>query len=174
MNSKKTGIILELNGWCSENMVEKYTVSFDSESSIERIAEEYISFGDKVSDIDFFNRLIRDIQSPNDKTRKFASKILCDFVEFEILEFDLNILKLGIEKIIEQIEIEKNVNIEKILVEGLFEFICSEKLTKQEEIELLERLTEINSSQICAYLDEEYYLRIPKVKKYVELNRNSH
>ncbi|MDV7186068.1 hypothetical protein R3X25_02140 [Lutibacter sp. TH_r2] len=171
LNSKKTGIILELNGWCSENMIEKYTVSFDTECKIERITKEHISIENKVSTKDFYNRLIRDIQSSNKKTREFASKILCDFMEFEITDININILKPGIEKIIEQIKIENNVTIEQILVASLFEFISSEKLTKKEEIELLERLTEINSSQICNYLNEEYYLKIPKVKKYVKLNK---
>jgi hypothetical protein len=173
VNSEKTGITLELNSWSSENMVEKYSVSFDVESKIERITEDQISFGEKVSKTDFFKRLIRDIQSTEEKTREFASGILCDFLEFDIADFDLKTLKLGIEKIIEQLTTEKNVNAEQKLAEGLFEFIWSEKLIKKEELALLESLTEIDSYQICHYLDNEDYLKIPKVKKYVEMNKSS-
>ena len=69
--------------------------------------------------------------------------------------FDLKILKLGIEKVIEQIKIEKNPNVEQKLAEGLFEFIWHEKLSKKEEVELLERLTEIDSYQLWSYLGDE-------------------
>ncbi len=173
LNSEKTGITLELNSWSSENMVEKYSVSFDKENNIERITENQLSFGEKISKTDFFKQLIRNIQASEEKTREFASAILCDFLEFDIADFDVNILKLGIEKIIEQLKTEKNANAEQKLAEGLFEFIWSEKLNKKEELKLLERLTEINSYQICQYLDDEDYLKIPKVKKYVELNKTS-
>ena len=172
LNTEKTGIILNLSRWSCDNMIEKYSVSFDKECKIERITEEHISLGEKVSEIDFFNRLIRDIQSPEEKTREFSSTILCDFLEFEIVDFDLDILKLGIEEIIKQLKFEKNVNAEQKLAEGLFEFIWSEKLIKKEELELLERMIEIDSYQICNYLDDEDYLKIPKVKKYVELKKN--
>lgn len=173
LNSEKKGITLELNSWSSENMVEKYSVSYDNENIIERITEEHISFGEKVSKKDFFKRLIRDIQVSEEKTREFASAILCDFLEFDIADFDIDTLKLGIEKIIEQLKTEKNANAEQKLAEGLFEFIWSEKLNKKEELELLERLTEFDFYQICQYLDDEDYLKIPKVKKYVELNKTS-
>lgn len=171
LNSEKTGITLELNSWSSENMLEKYSVSFDKENNIQRITENQLSFGEKISKTVFFKRLIRDIQSSEEKTREFASVILCDFLEFDIIDFDLNTLKLGIEEIIKQLKSEKNANTEQKLAEGLFEFIWSEKLNKKEELKLLERLTEIDSYQICQYLNHEDYLKIPKVKKYVELNK---
>ncbi|APQ18751.1 hypothetical protein [Maribacter hydrothermalis] len=155
LNSEKTGITLELNSWSSENMEEKYSVSFDNENIIERIAENHLSFGEKVSKTDFFHRLIRDIRVSDEATREFASAILCDFLEFDIADFDLNILKLGIEKVIEQLRIEKNANVEQKLAEGLFEFIWHKRLSKKEEIELLERLTEIDSYQVWSYLGDE-------------------
>ena len=155
LNSEKTGITLELNSWSSENMAEKYSVSFDRENIIERITENDISFGKKVSKNDFFKRLIRDIQSSEEKTREFASAILCDFLEFEIVDFDLMILNVGIEKIIEQITVEKNINAEHKLVEGLFEFIWHKKISTKAEIELLERLTEIDKYYIWSYLGDE-------------------
>ena len=173
VNSEKTGITLEMNSWSTENFIEKYSVSFDNEKIIERIKTENISFGEKVSKIDFFNRLIRDIQSKDEKTKEFASEILCDFLEFDISDFELKTLKIGIEKIIEQLKAEENINAEQKLAEGLFEFICSGKLNNKEELELLERLTEIDSYQISRYLDDEDYLKIPKVKKYVEKNKTS-
>ncbi len=173
LNSKKTGIVLELNSWSSENMLEKYSVSFDRENIIERISEDYLSFGEKVSKTDFFQRLIRDIQSSEEKTREFAAVILCDFLEFGITDFDVKTLKCGIERLIEQLKIEKNANAEQKLAEGLFEFIWSEKLDKKEELELLVRLTKIDSYQIYQYLDDEDYMKIPKVKKYVEQNKSS-
>ena len=71
LNSERTGITLELNSWSSENMVEKYSVSFDKENNIERITENLLSFGEKISKTDFFKRLIRDIQASEEKTREF-------------------------------------------------------------------------------------------------------
>ncbi len=175
LNSEKTGITLELNSWSSENMAEKYSVSFDKENTIERITENYISFGEKVSKTDFFKRLIRDIQASEEKTREFASAILSDFLEFDIVDFDLNILKLGIEKIIKQLQTEKNANAEQKLAEGLFEFLWSEKLNKKEELELLERLTGIDSYQVWSYLGDELEEDIEKInsqklKKYYAEN----
>lgn len=175
LNSEKTGITLELNSWSSENMEEKYSVSFDKENIIERITENHISFGEKVSRTDFFKRLIRDIQVSDEKTREFASKILCDFLEFDIADFDLKTLKLGIEKIIEQLTTEKNANVEQKLAEGLFEFIWHKKLPENAEIELLERLTEIESYQVWSYLGDELEEDIEKInsqklKKYYSEN----
>ncbi|MEO0900346.1 MAG: hypothetical protein AAFY71_28310 [Bacteroidota bacterium] len=155
LNSEKTGITLELNSWSSENFIEKYSVSFDKENVIERITEDHLSFGEKVSKTEFFQRLIRDIQESDETTREFASAILCDFLEFDIADFDTNTLKLGIEKIIGQITVEENINAEHKLVEGLFEFIWSKKLSDNEEIELLERLTEIDKYYIWSYLGDE-------------------
>lgn len=155
LNSEKTGITIELNSWSSDNMDGKYSVSFDDENIIEGITKDKIFLGEKVSKTVFFKRLIRNIQSSEEKTREFASSIICDFLEFDIADFDLDILKLGIEKIIRQITIEENVNSEHKLVEGLFEFIWSKKLSKKEETELLERLTEIDKYYIWSYLGDE-------------------
>ena len=155
LNSEKTGITLELNSWSSENMEEKYSVSFDVENIIQRITENQLSFGEKISKADFFKQLVRDIQVSDEPTREFASAILCDFLEFDIADFDLNTLKLGIEKIIKQLTTEKNANVEQKLAEGLFEFIWHKRLSKKEEIELLERLTEIDSYQVWSYLGDE-------------------
>ena len=52
LNSEKTGITLELNSWSSENMVEKYSVSFNKENTIERITENQLSIGEKISKTD--------------------------------------------------------------------------------------------------------------------------
>ncbi len=155
LNSEKTGITLELNRWSYENMVGEYSVSFDKENTIKRITDDHLSFGERVSKTDFFLRLIRDIQISEEPTREFASAILCDFLEFDIADFDFDTLKLGIEKIIEQITVEENINSEHKLVEGLFEFIWSKKLSNNEEIELLERLTEIDKYYIWSYLGDE-------------------
>lgn len=130
LNSKEKGIAHKLDSWSSQKMIEKYSVSFDNESKIERIREEQISFGERVSDTIFFNRLLRDIESYDTKTRGFASVILCSFLEDKIEHFDLNILKKGIEKIVKQITVEKNPNAEHKLVEGLFEYIWWKNLIK--------------------------------------------
>jgi hypothetical protein len=176
VNSEKTGITLQINSLSTENFVEKYSVSFDNEKIIERIRAENISFGEEVSKIDFFNRLIRDIQSIDEKTKEYASEILCDFLEFDITDFELKNLKIGIEKIIEQLKIEKNVNVEQKLTDGLFEFICHNKMSKKAEVELLERLTEIESYQIWSYLEDELEdnyekLGSEKLKKYFIENK---
>lgn len=154
-NSKKTGITLQIDSSSCKNLARKYVVSFDIEKKIEPIKQENISFGEKISKVDFFNRLIRDIQSSEENTREFATAILCDFLEFDIVDFDLKILNIGIEKIIKQIKVEKNINAEHKLVEGLFEFIWHKKISIKTEIELLERLTEIDKYYVWSYLGDE-------------------
>jgi hypothetical protein len=175
LNSEKTGITLELSSLSSENMVEKYSVSFDRENIIERITENNISFGEKVSKIDFFERLIKNIQASEEKTREFASEILCDFLEYDIADFDLNILEIGIEKIIGQLKQENNANIEQKLAEAIFEFIWHEKMSNNQKTELLEKLTEINSYSVWSYLGDELEEDIEKynsqkLKKYYTEN----
>ena len=175
LNSEKTGITFELSSLSSENMVEKYSVSFDRENIIERITENNISFGEKVSKTDFFKRLIRDIQPSDEKTREFASGILCDFLEFDIADLNLNILELGIEKIIEQLKTENNANIEQKLAQALFEFIWQEKMSVNQKSELLEKLIEINSYSVWSYLGYEMEEDIEKynsqkLKKYYSEN----
>ena len=158
-------------------MVEKYAISLDNDIKIERVTEDNISFGEKVSDETYFNRIIRDIQSEEELTREYATEILCDFIEFEIENIDLNLLKLGIDKIIEQIKVENNINAEHKLVEGLFEFIWHKKISKKAEIDLLERLTEIDKYYIWSYLgdqleDELDNYQSDKLYKYYSENKN--
>lgn len=153
--SKITGIVLSLSCWASESNIPKYSASFDNEAKVERITKDNISLGEKVSDIDFFDRLIRDIQSTEEITREFASEILCDFLEDKIEVFDLETINSRIEKVIDQIKIENNINVEHKLVEGLFEFIWHEKLSKKAEIDLLERLIEIDSYYTWSYLESQ-------------------
>ncbi|WP_139262272.1 hypothetical protein [Flavobacterium degerlachei] len=152
-------------------MVEKYSVSYDDENKIERITKELISFGKKISKTDFFKRLIRDIQSTEEKTRELASAILCDFLEFDIADFEFKNLKFGIEIIIEQLKTEKNINAEQKLTEGLFEFILHEKMSTDQKTELLEKLTEISSYVVWSYLGDELQenseeLNSEKLQKY--------
>jgi len=177
LNSETRGIILQMNSWSSENMVEKYAISLDNDIKIERVTEDNISFGEKVSDETYFNRIIRDIQSEEELTREYATEILCDFIEFEIENIDLNLLKLGIDKIIEQIKVENNINAEHKLVEGLFEFIWHKKISKKAEIDLLERLTEIDKYYVWSYLgdqleDELDNYQSDKLYKYYSENKN--
>ncbi|SDW55424.1 hypothetical protein SAMN05444338_103169 [Flavobacterium degerlachei] len=171
LNSEKTGITLGLSSCSSEKMVEKYSVSYDDENKIERITKELISFGKKISKTDFFKRLIRDIQSTEEKTRELASAILCDFLEFDIADFEFKNLKFGIEIIIEQLKTEKNINAEQKLTEGLFEFILHEKMSTDQKTELLEKLTEISSYVVWSYLGDELQenseeLNSEKLQKY--------
>ena len=154
-NSEKTGITLQMSSLSSENMVEKYSVSYDTEDKIERVTQDQLVIGEKISDTIFFECLIRNIQSINEETREYASSIICNFLEFEIQDFNLEALKNGIDIIIEQIKIEKNINVEQNLVEGLFEFIWQKKISFFEEVELLESLTEIDKYYIWSYLGNE-------------------
>ena len=176
LNSERTGITLELSSFSSENMVQKYSVSFDKENTIERITESNISFGEKVSETDFFNRLLRDIQSSDEKTREIASNILYGFLEFEIELFDLSLLKIGIEILINQVKIETNPNTESNLVYGLFEFIWWEKISKKETVSLLEKLIEIDSFYIWSFLESELEedlekFNSEKLNNYYSINR---
>jgi hypothetical protein len=155
INSEKTGVTLELSRLSNENMLEKYSISYDDKPKIERVTQDQIILGEKISKTDFFRRLTRDIQSMNDQTREYASSILCDFLEFDIQDLNLGVLKIGIDKVIEQIKIENNINVEQKLVEGLFEFIWHKKITKIDEVKLLEGLTEIDKYYIWSYLGDE-------------------
>ncbi|MFD1552545.1 hypothetical protein DNU06_17055 [Putridiphycobacter roseus] len=155
LNPDMDGIVLQMNSWSSEKMVPKYAISLDNDIKIVRVAEDNISFGEKVSDEMYFNRILRDIQSGEELTREHASEVLCDFLEFEIENIDLSLLKSGIQKIIEQIKVENNINAEHKLVEGLFEFIWHKKISKKAEIDLLERLTEIDKYYVWSYLGDE-------------------
>jgi len=155
LNPEMEGIILQMNSWSSEKMVPKYAISLDNDIKIVRVTKENISFGEKISDETYFNRILRDIQSEEELTREHASEILCDFLEFEIENIDLSVLKSGIQKIIEQIKVENNINSEHKLVEGLFEFIWHKKISEKAEIELLERLTEIDKYYVWSYLGDE-------------------
>jgi len=152
---EKTGIILELNKLSTEKFVEKFLISYDDESIIERINSEEIIIGEMVHKTIFFNRILRDIQSTNDLTREYASSILCDFLEFDIKDFKIEELIIGVETIINQVKVENNINVEHKLVEGLFEFIWHKKLDKTKEVELLERLTKIDKFYIWSYLGDE-------------------
>lgn len=154
LDSGKTGVSIVFNNERSKS-IEKYLVSFDEKNIIERIKKDDISFGEKISKIDFYKRLIRDIQASDEQTREIASEILCYFLEVNIVDLNLDVLKPGIEQIIKQITAESNINSEHKLVEGLFEFIWSKKLSKKEETELLERLTEIDKYYVWSYLGDE-------------------
>ncbi|WP_305952614.1 hypothetical protein [Emticicia oligotrophica] len=155
INSEKIGITLELNSLSNDNKAKKYSISYDNESKIDTVNQDQIILGEKISKIDFFLRLVRDIQSNDDQTREYASSTLCDFLEFDTQDFNLEVLENGIDIIIEQIKIEKNINVEQKLVEGIFEFIWLKRITKIKEIGLLERLTEIDKYYIWSYLGDE-------------------
>ncbi|BDD03864.1 hypothetical protein [Aureibacter tunicatorum] len=155
LNPEKEGIILQMNYLNSEKMVPTYNVSLDRDIKIVKTTEDSLSFGEKVPIEMYFNRIIRDIQSEEVLTREYAAETLCNFLEFELKTIDLNLLKSGIQKIIEQIKVENNINTEQKLVEGLFEFIWHKKISKKAEIELLEKLTEIDKYYIWSYLGDE-------------------
>ncbi len=155
IDSSKTGIVFNLNSQVINQSLDKYIVSFDSEIRIEQLTEEKLHFEEEVSKTILFKRLIRDIRSFDIKTREVVSLLLCDFIEIEVTDFDLEVLKDGVEQMIQQIKEEKNINIEHKLVEGVFEFIWHKKNSKNEEIELLERLTEIDKYYVWSYLGDE-------------------
>ncbi|WP_459212271.1 hypothetical protein [Aquimarina rhabdastrellae] len=155
IDSSKTGIVFKLNSQVINQSLDKYIVSFDNEIRIEQLTEEKLHFEEEISKTILFKRLIRDIRSFEIKTREVVSLLLCDFIEIEVTDFDLEVLKDGVEQMIQQIKEEKNINIEQKLVEGVFEFIWHKKMSKNEEIELLERLTEIDKYYVWSYLGDE-------------------
>ncbi|KAA9345794.1 hypothetical protein [Adhaeribacter soli] len=172
VTTKETGITLSSSKMLSENWVEKFTVSLDDSEKIERVRISDVLIKEKVSVQDYFKRLIRDIQSPDERTREYASEVLCNFIEFNSAGFDLNLLKSGVESIVKQLRTEKNSDVELKLAEGLFEFVWYGQLQMEEEISLLERLTEIDSFHIWNYMNDEDYMKISKVKQYIEMNKN--
>jgi len=175
VNSEETGISLMVSSRSVENFIEKYSISYDNEIKIESVTKDQITIGEKISKQDFFFRLIRDVQSTEEQTREFAAEILCHFLEFGISDFELETLKIGVEKIVNQIKVENNINVEQKLAEGLFEFIWHKKLSNKDEVELFERLTEIDKYYVWSYLGSEIMEDIKsynskKLNEYYSLN----
>ena len=170
--TNQKGITLLISKISTENWKEKYSFSFDDDVKIERISIEDVKLNEEVPKTIFFERLLRDIQSKEDQTRIYASEILCDFLEFDIEDFDLPTLKSGLDKSIDQLKVESNFDVEQKLAEGLFEFIYSNKMTKDEKREFLIKLTSTNSLQVCNYLEDDEFLAIPEVVEYVNRIRD--
>ena len=166
-NNQK-GIILSSSKILSENWIEKYTISFDEINKIERIPVDEVVIKNEISKTEFFERLILNIQSEDETTRIFASDILCDFIEFDSMDFDFKKLQKGITIVIQQLKKEKNIDAEHKLTESIFEFIWLEKMSNEEKKDLLIQLVAIDSIKICTYIEDEEYLKIPEVQNYVK------
>lgn len=129
LNSNKTGITLSLHSVNNKNSNDHLLLSFDNENKIETLSTEEISIGANISQSEIFNRLVKHIQSTDQRTREIASEMISNFMEFDTENFDNQLLQLGVEMMIDQIIIEENINVEHKLVEGIFEFIWSKKLS---------------------------------------------
>jgi hypothetical protein len=163
--SNEKGIIIgEFNenntGW-------KIQFSLDHSSNIQLITSKEITITGICDDTVFLERLIRDIYSEDLKTRQWASLVLCDFIEFNGEELELDLLNKSIDKMVERLSIENDYEVEKKLSEGLFEFLCLEKLTQKDEQKLVIQLANLNKEVLFCYLNNEEYAQIPEVKAFI-------
>ena len=160
------GIVLqEINenngGW-------KVQFSFENKNLIKRFDFNEITVVEKVKDELLLERLTRNINSENLETQIWSSEILCYFIE----EYGNVIGKVELEKAIElmtnKLKEENEYDIEQKLAEGIFEFLCLEKIDRKEEEKLIITLAKLNKDCLYSYLDDEDYLKIEEVKKFIE------
>ena len=165
-SSSEEGIILqEINennrGW-------KLQFSFDNKTLITCFDFNEITIFEKLKDELLLERLIRDISSNNLNTQIWSSEILCYFIEEYGENIELKILEKAILEMVNELSRENEYDIEQKLAEGIFEFLCLEKIDKYAEEKLIIKLASLNKDCLYCYLDEEEYLTIEEVKEFIE------
>ncbi|WP_375561524.1 hypothetical protein ACE193_02915 [Bernardetia sp. OM2101] len=146
-----------------------FQISLDSSPQITVIQIEDVTLLEKVTNEEYFKRLLRDIRSQDTYTRDAAAFILSGFIEFSSNTIDFDIIKEGIEIVIAQISVEKQYEIAHYLAASIFEYIWLEKLTSQEERQFIIRLSNIDADNLYGYLNnDDEYLEIPEVQAYIE------
>lgn len=171
-DSSKFGIVLEVSKENGEDW--KYSVSHDSDEIISRLLPENIQPIEKIEDIIFFKRLLRDLNSSDRQTRICSSVILCNYVEDNNSLIHFYELYEGMRIILERLKIEKDPDVGYKLSESIFEIIWLEKLDEKKETELLIEIAQINSDWTLSYLDNEDYIKIQEVKEYVESKKKEY
>jgi hypothetical protein len=169
--TNEKGIIL--GGFNENNNGWKIQFSLDHSCNIQLITSKEITITGICDDAIFMERLIRDIYSEDLKSRQWASDVLCDFIEFNGEELELDLLNKSVDKMVERLSIENDYEVEQKLSEGLFEFLCLEKLTQKEEQKLVIELANLNKEVLFSYLNHEEYAQIPEVKAFINHVANS-
>jgi hypothetical protein len=162
----ENGIILqEINenntGW-------KVQFSFEKKNLIKRFDFDEITIVEKVKDELLLKQLIRNINSEDLDTQIWSSEILCYFIEEYGNDIEIVELEKGIELMINKLKVENEYDIEQKIAEGIFEYLCLEKIDRKEEKKLIITLAKLNKDCLYCYLDDDDYLEIEEVKEFIE------
>ena len=163
--TNEQGLILgEINvnytGW-------KAQFSFNNKIQIDRISLTDLEIGLVKSDSEILDRLLRDITSTNNETKEWAAEILCNFIEETGPFLEVDKLQTAINTMVDQIATEDNWNVGQKLGEGIYGFICLQKIDKKAEFELVKRLALLDKDYLHSYLDDEEYLHIKEVNEFI-------
>ncbi|MBF4473811.1 hypothetical protein [Flavobacterium sp. HJJ] len=165
-STSEEGIILqEIN---ENNIGWKVQFSFENKNLIKRFDYNEITIVEKVKDELLLKQLIKNINSEDLDTQFWSSEILCYFVEEYGNDIEMAELAKAIESMINKLKVENEYNIEQKLAEGIFEFLWLEKIDKKEEEKLIITLAKLNKDCFYCYLNDDDYLSITEVKKFIE------
>lgn len=146
-----------------------FQISLDSSPQIVVVQIEGVTLLEKITNEEYFKRLLRDIRSPDTYTRLWAATMLCDFIEFSSDDIDFSIIIEGIEIVVAQIIIEDNSEVAHYLAESIFEYICClEELSKEEELQFVIRLSSLDSDYLYGYLIHDDYSEISEIQAYIK------
>lgn len=146
----------------------KVQFSFDNKSLVKRLDANDITIYKKSNDKTFFERLIRDISSDDLETRQWTSEMLCDYIEDLDPDFDFEFLRELVEIMINRLSIEEDFDVQRELCEGIYEYICLQKLDKDRELQLVKKLALLNKEDLYDLLNNEEYLKLEEVKIFIE------
>jgi hypothetical protein len=164
-SSQESGLVLgEINinnsGW-------KVQFSFDNKILIERTLPSDLDIKELVNDESMLKRLTRDINSNHLETRQYSSELLCYFIEETGTELDMNSLSYTINVMVDRIAVEENWDVGQKLGEGIYEFICLQKIEKNFELDLIKKLATLDKDFLYSYLNDEEYLKIKEVSDFI-------
>jgi hypothetical protein len=149
----------------------KVQISLDNESIIQLLnPNDYTLLGYCDNQI-FLDRLIRDINSQDLKTRQWTTETLCYYIETTGSDIELQLLSNSINKMINRLAIETDYDVQQKLSEGIFEYIWLEMLNKEEEQDLIIKLAKMDKDTLFCYLDDEAYLQFDEVKQFIKRGR---
>ena len=163
--TNEQGLILEeinINntGW-------KAQFSLDNKIQIDRINLTDLEIGSIRSDSEILDRLLRDITATNNETREWAAEMLCNFIEQAGADLQIDELQTAINTMVHKIADEDNWNIGQMLGEGIYEFICLQKIDKKDELALVKELALLGKDFLYSCLDDEEYLQIKEVNDFI-------
>ena len=162
---KKTssyGIILEEfnengNGW-------KVAFSYDKSAEIIIIESNQIQILNIIDNEEFVNRLSRDINSKDEKTREISSEVLCYFIEFFGNLINYEFLENVVLQMLQRLKIENNYDVQQKLIEGIIEYIWFENIEEEHRQNIISDLAKLDNELLFPYFEDEDY------KKYEDVN----